>query len=293
MSLFADDLRNAEHDAERLQKFVSIFKTVAEMLGLGMSETKSQTQRTNNTGKEYQLDIEIEQGKLKCVDMYKYLGFRFCDDLSIQPELTRRKQAVWGQYKSLSKQFFRRKLFSDEDKSTVIKVYILTILLYACCTWTMTKKNYEFMDSIMHSMLLNISGKRRKDHTRYISLLEKYGLYSIEGTIRMTRLLYYKKVMNMGKKSLPKIILFSDIEGNRKKGKPKLTWKDNVKDDLEKFNINTENWMTIAKCDKKKWEEKVLEGLEHFEINWREERNAMSRKKYLMELPFYGFDNES
>lgn len=55
------------------------------------------------------------------------------------------------------------------------------------------------------------------------------------------------------------------------------------------FGISTENWMTIAECDKEKWEEIVLEGLEHFEVNWGEERNVKSRKAYLMELPCYPY----
>ena len=58
--------------------------------------------------------------------------------------------------------------------------------------------------------------------------------------------------------------------------------------------VNTENWMTIAKCDKQKWEAFVLGGLEHFEVNWREERNAKGygrkiTKANLIETPCYPF----
>ena len=93
----------------------------------------------------------------------------------------------------------------------------------------------------------------------------------------------------MGEEELPKIILFSDIKGTRKKGKPKITWKDNIKDDLKKFNIKTENWMKLAKGNKKDWKEAVQEGIEYFENNWREERNNTTTKAYLMELPEYQY----
>ena len=49
--------------------------------------------------------------------------------------------------------------------------------------------------------------------------------------IQARRLRYFGHVVRMGQHRLPNIALYSRVEGNRPKGRPRKRWLDNVTDD--------------------------------------------------------------
>ena len=146
----------------------------------------------------------------------------------------------------------------------------------------MKKVQYRTMDSTFYGLLLAISGKRRKDHVRYMSLLDKFELPSVEGSIRMNRLLYATKVSEMKKTEMPKVVLFGEIEGKRGTGRQCTTWIDNLRDDLDAFGIDRKRWKKLSKKE-------IVEGLIHFETKWREIKIQAKYDKYLIELPFFTY----
>ena len=60
-------------------------------------------------------------------------------------------------------------------------------------------------------------------------------------------------VQRLGEDRLSKRALKAE-EGGRRRGRPKLGWKDCVKPDLERAGMNSQEWKTIAE-DRGRWRE--------------------------------------
>jgi hypothetical protein len=141
----------------------------------------------------------------------------------------------------------------------------------------MSSDRYSKLEGAFYNTLLAISRKRRIDHVRYVDMIDKFELTSIEAYIRKQRLLYAGRLIRMDNSRLPKIIFFSDIQGQRRKGPPTKTWRDNVKDDLDKFGIDKSTWMEKAK-NEESWKKAVEEGRDRFEVKWKWDKEVAKSK---------------
>ena len=204
---------------------------MTEQFGLGVSETKSKVMANSkdaNIDCGIKLNAGQDQPDLEVVTKYKYLGHTFSSDGSINKELSRRTSLMWTAYTKLKRQYFDHKYFNHMAKGMTIKIFIMTVLLYACSTWTMKKTDYKNLDSQMYKLLCSISKCRRYwkiqsnesegengteniklfKRAKYTQLLELFGLTSVEGIIRKRRLLYIGRVTRMDDNRLPKQILY-------------------------------------------------------------------------------------
>ena len=60
---------------------------------------------------------------------------------------------------------------------------------------------------------------------------------------------------------IPRDIMFGELkDGKRKRGRPKLSYKDVVKRDLKKIHVDHTKWEVEA-TDRKSWKSKCKEGI--------------------------------
>ena len=92
-------------------------------------------------------------------------------------------------------------------------------------------------------MLRTICGKKWEDFISYSELFDTLNtrnieLYSVEILVRKRRLEFLSKILSMKDSRLIKKIAFSDtVQGKRKPGRPLLSWRQCITQDLKKFNI--------------------------------------------------------
>ena len=109
-----------------------------------------------------QSDIRVQGKKLETVTSFKYLGATVTDEGS-KPVLTRIAQATAALAKL-------KPIWSDKNITTTSKVrlarsLVISIFLYACESWTLTKdleRRIQAMEMRCFRKILNIS---YKDHT--------------------------------------------------------------------------------------------------------------------------------
>ena len=66
-------------------------------------------------------------------------------------------------------------------------------------------------------------------------------------TLSQRRLRWLGHVLRMGAEQIPKSLLYSEsVVGKRNRGRPKLSFKDVCKHDLESLNITTGDWELLA-----------------------------------------------
>ena len=85
---------------------------------------------------------------------------------------------------------------------------------------------------------MNISWK---DKITNIEVLKRAGLPSIEGMLIQTNLRW------LGKDGPPALLCSQLCEGKRSRGRPRLRFKDTVKRNLKKLDIDKSSWQRKAK----------------------------------------------
>jgi hypothetical protein len=131
------------------------------------------------------------------------------------------------------------------NKGTKYKIYktlIRPVVLYGSLSWTLTKADEEKLRTFERT-ILRIFGPRCENGVRRIKYNDElYGFYrdlDIVRVIKVARLRWLGNLVRMEENSLCKKINFSEPEGCRKEGRPKLRWLDSVLKDIKLLKVET------------------------------------------------------
>ena len=105
------------------------------------------------------------------------------------------------------------------------------------------KKLHAFM--MRH--LRSIMKIRWQDKVTNIKVLKRAGLSTIEDLIIRKNLRWTGHLLKMPTGRLPRQVLYStQPEGQRPRGRPRLRYKDTIKRNLKKRDIDTKSWKSLA-----------------------------------------------
>ena len=130
----------------------------------------------------------------------------------------------------------------------MLEVYVtvvLSILLYACETWTVLDQHVKRLEVFHMRCLRNICGVSLRDHVRNATILKRCSLPSIASTLRHRRLRWLGHVHRMGDCRLPKQMLYGQVVGRRTVGRPHARWHDVVRKDLDSIH-HLLDWDTVC-----------------------------------------------
>ena len=114
--------------------------------------------------------------------------------------------------------------------------------------------------------ILNIKWFHRVSN---VKVLEKARTTSIEATLIQSQLRWSGHLVRMEDDRLPKQLFYSELaEGQRGRGRPKLRYKDTLKQSLKKCDIGTEDWEEMT-ADRSEWRQAVFSGTELYESEKR------------------------
>jgi hypothetical protein len=231
IALFADDAAMMTTNEAELQPMMDAFHSAATAFGLTISIKKTEV-----LAKKANVKVIVEGQTLKVVKKFKYLGGIQVPDGSSGAEIRKRisnARASFRRYKGM----FRSKAFTWEDKANLYEAHVLSVLLYASGTWTVTARDWEMLETMHLSHLLTMCGKTRLDKISYAKLLRRFNMKSnIEGRVRDCRLRLFQRIMNLPLDRLPRIVAYSVLKthASRRIGN-KSQWKKGLWDDTCKF----------------------------------------------------------
>ena len=156
---YADDvaiLANAPAQAETL---LHCLERAAAGIGLHVNAHKTEYMCFNQTG-----DISTLDGtSLKLVDKFTYLGSSVS---STEKDIDTRLTKAWTAIDKLS--VIWKSDLTDKIKRSFFQAAVVSILLYGCTTWTLTKRMEKKLDGNYTRMLRAILNKSwRQDPTKY------------------------------------------------------------------------------------------------------------------------------
>ena len=239
---YADDiaiLANTPNQAETLQH--SLEQAVAG-IGLHVNAHKTEYMCYNQAG-----DISTLGGTyLKLVDRFTYLGSSVS---STEKDIDTRLTKAWTAINRLSIIWISD--LTDKIKRTFFQAAVVSILLYGCTTWTLTKRLEKKLDGKYTRMLQAILNKSWRQHpTRH----QLYGhLPPITKTIQVRRTKHAGHCWRSRGELISDVLLWTPTYGRAKAGRPAWTYIQQLCEDT---GCSPEDLLE-AMNDREKWRERI------------------------------------
>lgn len=237
--LFADDLALMADSETELQNKWS--KWQVGMEGKGLKVNTSKTEVMVSTRGETETHIKDRKGEeLKQVNKFKYLGVTISDKGDSATAVRARVMAAWAKWRELAGVIGDRKM-PRRLKTKLYSTIIRPVLLYGAESWTMGKKEERILEATEMRMLRRIKGVTLKDKERSENIRKELGVDDINEKVREIRMRWYGHVMRMEVANPVREVMNSVVAGKRPRGRPKKRWKDNVKQDMDHFQVCAED----------------------------------------------------
>lgn len=274
---YADDnvvLANTEED---LQNILNVFNEAYKSIGLEININKTQIlfQPAPNSNNEAPT-IKINGHILESTKHFPYLGSHLSSCANIDAEIQHRLRCASAAFGRLLRRVFDNHDISVRTKLYVYNAVVTPTLIYGCETWTTYRRHLKCLERYHQRCLRRILKVKWQDRRTNISILDEANTSSMEAKIVRHQLRWAGHVVRMPESRLPKQILYSQLKnGQRNHGGQLKRYKDVLKANLKKCQINTISWETAA-YDRPKWRQKVYGGVQTFE---QERRRLESEKR--------------
>ena len=152
---FADDIALFENSPKEAQ--VQLNGTACEAQKIGLVINKKKTEFMTNTSCKKNLTLNNED--IKFANDFTHLGSKM---VSTERDVKRRLSLPWSEFWKLER-LWRSKTTHLELKIKLFKATCLSILIYGCEGWTLTKKLEDKLKSFTTSCYRIILGIKRMD----------------------------------------------------------------------------------------------------------------------------------
>ena len=118
-------------------------------------------------------------------------------------------------------------------KVYVVKAMVFLVVMYECDSWTIKKAEHQRIDAFQLSCqrrLLRLPRTARRSNQS--TLKEINPEYSLEGLMLKLKLQYFDHLMQRTN-SLEKTLMLGEIEGKRRKGRPRMRWLDGITNSMD------------------------------------------------------------
>ena len=112
-------------------------------------------------------------------------------------------------------------------------------MVYGAECWAVKKKERKLHTTEMR-MLRWARGKTRLDHVRNVDIWKEAHVYPKAEFLGEKRLRWFGHVQRRDKDDATRKILQMTVDGKRNRGRPKLRWRDLVKEDMARNQMMTE-----------------------------------------------------
>ena len=218
---YADDIVILANTPNQAETLLHSLERAAAGLGLHVNAHKTEYMCYNQTG-----DISTLDGTpLKLVDKFTYLGIRVS---STEKDIDTRLTKVWTAIDKLS--IIWKSDLADKMNRSFFQAAVVSIPLYGCTTWTLTKRLEKKLDSNYIRMLRAILNKSWRQHpTRH----QLYGhLPPITKAIQVWRTRHAGHCWRSRNELINDVLLWTPLYGRPKAGRPVRTYIQQLCEDM-------------------------------------------------------------
>lgn len=248
---YADDTTLLGSTLEELERLLSHVNEASKQDGLYLNVKKTNEMRINS---EIQRPIIIDQQQVQQVTNFDFLGSLITTNGDSKSEIARRLAMARKSAVALDT-IWRDHGITKTTKMRLMNSLVFSIATYACETWTLRKeerKRIEAFELWAWRRLLRISWN---EHQTNVNVLNNIGNpRSLLNRVIAKQLTYFGHTNRRDGGNLEKQVMFGTIEGNRGRGRPRISWLDNLKkvtgmtlQELSRSAQNRVHWRTFVK----------------------------------------------
>ena len=250
--MFADDTVLLSDSEEKLSRLVQEFGNVCHRWKLSVNEGKSKIMRIGKVGEENEVNISLSNRRMEEVDTYRYLGVEISNDSGMEDEVNHRiaeARKAWGSLKDI----WKKRHISREAKVGMFEGIIEPSLLYGSEVWVMKTRDRKRIEAVEMNCLRNICGLRRIDRVSNAEIRRRCGKYvSVGQKMDQSVLRWFGHVERMGNDRMAKRVYESDIRGTRRRGRPRKSWLNGVREILGRKGLNIQE-AKVSVHDRSAW----------------------------------------
>ena len=169
-----------------------------------------------------------------------------------------------------------------DTKCAVYRAVVLSALLYGCETWTAYRRHTKLLEQFHQRCLRSILKIDWFHRISNVQVLQQAALSGIEAILSLSQLRWAGHLIRMEDSRLPKQLFYCELsEGKRGIGRPKLRYKDKLKENLKNADVDTENWEELA-LNRASWRTTINKNIRKFEKanqQAREDKRAAAKEK--------------
>ena len=241
--LFADDSALIAHSAEEIQRIVDAFANASSKFGLKINIKKTEVMFQTNSTMTMEEDINVDETVIE----FTYLGSIIASDGHIGAELQKRMSKTIMSFGRLREILWNNHNVSIRVKGKIYRAIILSTLLYGAETWTVYRRHGKKLHAFMMRHLRSITKIIWQDKVTNINVLKRAGLPSMEDLLIRNNIRWTGHLLRMPTDRLPRQVVYSQLpDGQRPRGRPRLRYKDTIKRNPKKRDIDTNSWKSLA-----------------------------------------------
>ena len=251
--LYADDSALLAHSPEEIQRIINAFSNASKKFGLKINIKKTEVLYQPNSMRTEEADIMVNGTRLNSVPEFTYLGSTISNDGRIDAEIQKRMAKASASFGRLRQRLWNNHHVSLRVKGKIYRAVVISTLLYGAESWTVYRRHVKKLHAFMMRHLRSVMKITWKDKVPNKDILKQTGLPSMEDLLIRKNLRWTGHLMRMPPDRLPKQVLFSQLpSGHRKRGRPRLRYKDTIKRNLKLREIKVDSWTKLSQ-QRAKW----------------------------------------
>ncbi|MFS7997302.1 putative RNA-directed DNA polymerase [Helianthus anomalus] len=237
--LFADDIVLVADSKQSLNARLEEWRAALEGRGLKISRSKTEYLYCDFSGVDNEEDIQItiDSHAVPQVTKFKYLGSFVQRDGEIDSDVAHRIQVGWCRWRAATGVLCDRR-FPTKLKGKFYRVAIRPAMLYGTECWAIKEVQARKMEVAEMRMLRWMCGHTRLDRIRNDVFREMLEVSSISDKIKEGRLRWFGHVKRRQTTEPVRVVETLGVEGRRSRGRPKITWDERVRQDLQKLHLS-------------------------------------------------------
>ena len=246
---FADDIALLSSAMNHLQQKTTRLEENAAKIGLKLNDKKCKVMKVNSKSEE---KLKLRGNDVEEEESFTYLGAYVKKDGGGTADIKRRIALASTQFKRLSN-IWKAGDINRKTKTSLFKSLVLTVLLYGCETWKLTKGEEGKLDSFQNKCLRRIFKIRWQQHISNNTVLEMAEVQKISAEVRRRRWNWIGHILRKDPHDDCAVALGWTPEGRRKRGRPKTTWRRMV--EAERNGAGWRTWTSArrAAADRQRW----------------------------------------
>ena len=250
---YADDAVLIADSRKKLQRMLNKLNAKCKTYGMAMNVKKTKVMVMSKEGK-VKCNIKLDQEVLEQVDRYKYLGSWITEDVRGDKEIAARvamaKTAFWQ-----NKELMRRNI-REQTKLKILNCYVFSVLNYGCESWTWNKAMQKRIDAFeywCYRRMLKISYVDRVSNKEVLNKMHTELHFKKDMWKRKMEFAGHVLRGSSGDSHL--CILEGKVCGKRCRGRPRLTW---INDVMEWTHLKNYGEVKRAAEDREKWRTMIV-----------------------------------